>query len=413
MRLRYVALGVAVLGAVAAAALWPRGRQVEVAEVQRAPLTQSVVATGRIATPARIAIGSPLAATVLEVTVREGDRVRAGQVLARLRSDDAVALVSQAEAALSEAQARLTQVERLGQPVAAQQLAQAEANWKVAKAEAERARQLVAQGFYAQSKADDALRNAANAASAVDAARAQLAAQQTGGTEREAAQARVEQSRAQLANAKARAALLTLSAPSAGTVLTRKAEPGDVAAGGKVLLELAEDGETRIYASVDEKNLRFLKPGQKASGVADAFPNQPFAAELYYLAPAVDPLRGTVEIRFRVPQPPAYLRPDMTVSVETVSGHKDATLVLPAEAVREADSAKPWVLAVRDGRAQRVAVNVGLAGIGQVEILSGLKEGDQAILPASGALEGDAVRVRAPRQGKTGGIKEVPQGFSR
>ena len=405
-------LALAAAGAIAAAVLWPRGRDVDVAVVKTAPLTQSVVATGRIATPARIAIGSPIAATVLEITVREGDVVAPGQVLARLRADDAAALVAQAEAARVEAEARLSQVEKLGQPVAAQQLAQAEANLKVAQAEAERACRLVAQGFYAQSKVDDALRNAANAATAVDAARAQLAAQVPGGTEREAARARVDQARAQLANARARAALLTLTAPSAGTVLTRKAEPGDVAAAGKVLLELADAGETRIYATVDEKNLRFLKIGQKAGGVADAFPGQPFDAELYYLAPAVDPQRGTVEIRFRVGKPPAFLRPDMTVSVETVTGHKDSTLVLPAEAVREADSPRPWVLAVRDGVATRVDVGIGLAGIGQVEITSGLADGDQAILPASGALEGDKVRVRPPRKPKVGGL-QVPQGMTK
>ncbi|WP_228111941.1 efflux RND transporter periplasmic adaptor subunit [Zoogloea sp. 1C4] len=412
MKARGLMLALAAAGAIAVAVLWPRGRDVDVAVVKTAPLTQSVVATGRIATPARIAIGSPIAATVLEITVREGDVVVPGQVLARLRADDAAALVAQAEAARVEAEARLTQVEKLGQPVAAQQLAQAEANLKVANAEAERARRLVAQGFYAQSKVDDALRNAANAATAVDAARAQLAAQVPGGTEREAARARVDQARAQLANARARAALLTLTAPSAGTVLTRKAEPGDVAAAGKVLLELADAGETRIYATVDEKNLRFLKIGQKAGGVADAFPGQPFDAELYYLAPAVDPQRGTVEIRFRVGKPPAFLRPDMTVSVETVTGHKDSTLVLPAEAVREADSPRPWVLAVRDGVATRVDVGLGLAGIGQVEITSGLADGDQAILPASGALEGDKVRVRPPRKPKVGGL-QVPQGMTK
>ncbi|MCK6376113.1 MAG: efflux RND transporter periplasmic adaptor subunit [Zoogloea sp.] len=412
MKARGLMLALAAAGAIAVAVLWPRGRDVEVAVVKSVPLTQSVVATGRIATPARISIGSPIAATVLEITVREGEVVAPGQVLARLRSDDAAALVAQAEAARVEAEARLTQVERLGQPVAAQQLAQAEANLKVAQAEAERARRLVAQGFYAQSKVDDALRNAANAATAVDAARAQLAAQAPGGTEREAARARVEQARAQLANARARAALLTLTAPSAGIVLTRKAEPGDVAAAGKVLLELADAGETRIYATVDEKNLRLLTIGQKAAGVADAFPGQPFDAELYYLAPAVDPQRGTVEIRFRVGKPPAFLRPDMTVSVETVTGRKDATLVLPAEAVREADSAHPWVLAVRDGVATRVNVGLGLVGIGQVEITSGLADGDQAILPASGALEGDSVRVRPPRKPKVGGL-QVPQGMTK
>ncbi len=412
MRPRGLILGLVVAAGLAAIVLWPKGREVDVAAVRKAPLTQSVVATGRIATPARIAVGSPVAATVLEVAVREGDAVRPGQVLARLRSDDADALIAQAAAALAEAEARQRQIDRLGRPVAAQQLAQAEANLKVARAEAERARQLVARGFYAQSKADDALRNAANAGLAADTARAQLAAQQPGGTEREAADARFEQARAQLANARARAAALTLTAPAAATVLTRKAEPGDVATAGKVLLELADAGEIRVYATVDEKNLRLLRTGQTARGLADAFPNQPFDAELYYLAPAVDPLRGTVEIRFRVPRPPPFLRPDMTVSVETVTGSKAAALVLPAEAVREPDSARPWVLVARDGLAQRADVNVGLTGIGQVEILAGLAEGDQAILPAAGALDGDPVRIREPKKPKVGGI-QVPQGMTR
>ncbi|MDD2988200.1 MAG: efflux RND transporter periplasmic adaptor subunit [Zoogloea sp.] len=412
MKRRNLILALAAAGLVAAAVLWPRGREVEVVSVTRAALTQSVVATGRIATPARIVIGSPLAATVLEVTVREGDPVRPGQLLARLRADDAEALVSQAAAALAEAEARFVQIESVGRPVAAQQLAQAEANRKVALAEAERARQLVAKGFYAQSKADDALRNAANAASAADTARAQLAAQQAGGSEREAARARVDQARAQLVNARARAAQLTLTAPAAGVVLTRKAEPGDVATAGKVLLELAEAGETRVYATVDEKNLSLLKPGQKARGVADAFPAQPFDAELYYLAPAVDPQRGTVETRFRVPAAPPFLRPDMTVSVETITGHRDATLVLPAEAVRDPDSGKPWVLVARDGIATRAEVGLGLSGIGRVEILTGLAEGDQVLLPAGGALEGDRLRIREARKPKVSGV-QVPQGMTR
>ena len=407
-------LSVALLAAagLAALVLWPRGREVDGVAVRRAPLTQSVVATGRIATPARITVGAPLAATVLAISVREGDSVKPGQVLARLQADDAEALVRQAAAALEEAEARLSQIATVGEPVAAQALAQAEANLHVARREAERSRQLVAQGFYSQSRVDDALRIETNARNALDTTRAQLRAQQRGGTEREAARARVDQARAQLANARARAALLTLTAPSAGTVLSRKAEPGDVTTAGKVLLELAEAGETRVYATVDEKNLRLLALGQKARGVADAFPGTPFEAELYYLAPAVDPQRGTVEIRFRVPAPPAFLRPDMTISVETVTGHRDATLVLPSEALRDADGGAPWVLVARDGVAERVPVQTGLTGIGQVEILNGLVEGDVAILPASGALDGDSVRIRAPRKPKVGGV-QVPQGFSK
>ncbi|RTL37388.1 MAG: biotin/lipoyl-binding protein, partial [Rhodocyclaceae bacterium] len=98
MTRRGLILALAAAGAVAAVLLWPKGREVDVAAVRKAPLTQSVVATGRIVTPARISIGSPLAATVLEVAVREGYKVKDGQVLARLRADDAEALIGQAVA---------------------------------------------------------------------------------------------------------------------------------------------------------------------------------------------------------------------------------------------------------------------------------------------------------------------------
>ncbi|HMZ75889.1 MAG TPA: biotin/lipoyl-binding protein, partial [Rhodocyclaceae bacterium] len=168
-------LSVALLAAagLAALVLWPRGREVDGVAVRRAPLTQSVVATGRIATPARITVGAPLAATVLAISVREGDSVKPGQVLARLQADDADALVRQAAAALAEAEARLSQIATVGEPVAAQALAQAEANLHVARREAERSRQLVAQGFYSQSRVDDALRIETNARNALDTTRAQ------------------------------------------------------------------------------------------------------------------------------------------------------------------------------------------------------------------------------------------------
>jgi HlyD family secretion protein len=402
-----IALGGAlVLGA---AVLWPRAQAVDVVLVQQGPITQSVVATGRVATPARIALGSALAATVLEVAVREGDLVRAGQVLLRLQADDAGALIRQAEAALAEAEARDAQVRSLGEPVAARQLAQAESNLQVARAEAERARQLVAQGFYAQSRVDDALRNEANAQAALEVARVQLRAQRPEGSEQAAARAKVAQAREALANARARAALLTLRAPADGVVLTRKAEPGDVTSPGKVLLELAQAGETRIYGTVDEKNLRLLQVGQTARAVADAYPAQPFEATLYYIAPVVDPQRGTVEIRFRVPAPPAFLRPDMTISVETVTGRQAQTRVLPAEAVRDMDQNHPWVLVLREGKAERVDVQTGLSGVGSVELLKGPEPGEAVILPASGAREGDAVKAREPRKPRTAGLQAVPQ----
>ena len=129
-----------------------------------------------------------------------------------------------------------------------------------------------------------------------------------------------------------------------------------------------------------------------AKAVADAYPGQPFDAQLSYIAPAVDPQRGTVEVRLAVPNPPPFLRPDMTVSVELVGGVKKDTLVLPSGAVRDADREAPWALALQGGRAVRVPVKLGLRGVGAVEILDGLKEGDPVIPQTEKALPGDRVR---------------------
>ena len=77
-----------------------------------------------------------------------------------------------------------------------------------------------------------------------------------------------------------------------------------------------------------------------------------------------------------------------------VIGRNDAALALPLEAVRDVETPEPWVLLARDGEAVKAPVKVGLRGVGRIEITEGLTEGEVAILPAGGALDGDAVRVK-------------------
>ena len=73
---------------------------------------------------------------------------------------------------------------------------------------------------------------------------------------------------------------------------------------------------------------------------ADAFPDSTFAAHVSRVAPVVDPAQGTVEVRFAVPQPPTYLRVDMTISVNVETERRTAALVVPSERDRR-QSARP------------------------------------------------------------------------
>ena len=370
----------------------PGGERVTVVPVVRSAIAQSVVATGRLNAPARLDMAAEVTAQVLSVPVKAGDKVKAGDLLLRLADGEAQASLQQARAALAEAQARLRQQVSVGAPVASQAVVQAEATYEATRREHARTSELVAKGFFAQQKLDDAQRLLDTARSALASARVQSEANQAGGVERTLSATRVDQASAQVALAQARLDRLRIVSPVDATVLSRLVEPGSMAQPGRTLLTLAAQGGLRVEAAIDEKHLRLLTLGMPARAVADAYPGQGFDARLSYIAPAVDPQRGTVEVWLDVTAPPAFLKPDMTVSVELVGGSRSDALVLPSSAVRDTDSPAPWVLLLRGDEAVRQPVTVGLRGVGSVEIADGLKAGDEAIPQTEKALPGDRVR---------------------
>jgi HlyD family secretion protein len=372
-----------------------RGQAVEMVSISRGPMLQSVVTSGRIDSVARMDIASQATARIDSILVREGDAVQAGQVLVRLRDDEAAANLRLAQAAVNEARARLSQLNTVQVPVSVQQLEQARTTAVQAERELVRAQDLLKQGFISQSRVDDAMRQAQSARAQVLAASAQAQGNQVGGAEAMAAQARVEQASANAAAAATRLDSLNLRAPVAATVISRSADPGDTAQAGRVILTLVSGSETRIQTSVDEKNLKYIRLGQTARANADAYPDQPFGAALITIAPAVDALRGTVDLKLRVDKAPAFLRPDMTVSVEIITAQVPDALMLRTDALRRDASGAAFVLVEQDGRAARSNVALGLQGIGTTQILTGLANTDRVILPTSSAAEGDKVRQKS------------------
>ena len=368
------------------------GKAVETVAVKREPLLETVISSGRVITPARVELGAELVGRVVELAVEEGDRVRAGQVLARLRDDELRAANEQARRSVEEAQARIAQLREVARPVAEQSLLQAQANLAQAQAEFERVKTLADAGFYNRSRLDEARRALDAAQAAREAAVAQARGSRPEGVDSRLAEARLAQAHAALAVASAKQANTVIQAPAAGVVVKKWVENGDVVTQGKRLFDLATDGETQIVLQIDEKNLGRLRVGQAASVLADAYPGQPFAAEIFYIAPAVDAEKGSVEVKLRVAAPPAFVKPDMTVSVEIKVGERPGALSLPAAAVREATSAHPWVMLIDAGRATRRPVTLGLRGTGVVEIAAGLKEGEAVIAPVTRVAVGDKVR---------------------
>jgi HlyD family secretion protein len=372
-----------------------RARTVPAYVAERRPLVQRVVASGRVMPPARIELASLSLARVAEIMAREGDQVRAGQLLLRLEDTEARALLAQARARVQESAARLDQVRGVGSRTAGEALRQSQVRVARAERDLERARQLFDAGSGSAAQLDDAEKAVALAQSEAEAASAQAASLADAGPDQRLAAAALRQAQAAEAVARAKLDETRIRAPAPGRVLVRDVDAGDVVPAGKTLLVLAADGETLVTMHPDERNLAFLAPGQEADAAADAFPGRTFRARVTYVAPAVDPARGTVEVRLSVADPPPFLRPDMTVSVNVEVGRRAAALVVPSDAVHDA-ATDPWVLRVSGGRADRGAVKLGFRGDGLVEVLEGLSPGD-AVVPASAGTVGEGTRVRIRR----------------
>ena len=370
-----------------------QGRAVEVVTATTTRLKQSVVVSGRVLAPAKVEVGSTITGRVESVSVDDGDRVAAGQVLIRLEPGELAAALAQAQASERAAESRIRQWRSVGAPNARELLAQAEANARLAESEHVRQTALFAQGFIGQARLDESRRALSIAQSQLAAARSTAAANADDGAERQLLEDQLATARATREAAAAKLAQTRIVAPANGVVLDRTVEPGDIAQPGRVLIELALDGPVRLVAPIDEKNLAVLKPGQLARVSADAFPGTRFDATLDTLSPGIDVQRGTVEAKLSVAAPPPFLRSDMTVSIDIAVADKERALVVPAGALRDVAAPEPSVLVIRGGVATRAGVRIGARTAEHVEILAGLEAGTRVVVDPA-VVAGDRVRER-------------------
>ena len=372
-----------------------RGPQVDALVVQSAPLVRTLQFSARVATLSRVDVGSTVTGRVAQVRVMEGTQVRQGDVLVQLESDELRAALAQAVAAERQAKARLEGLRSTGRTAAQAARAQADASLQAASASLARVQQLVAEGFYSPAQLDEARRAVDVARAQQLGAQAQLQATADAGTEVAQAQAQLALAQAATVAAQARLAQATLVAPADARVLVREVEPGQIVQPGKALLSLALAGPTQLVAQVDERFLEQLQLGQPAWVVADAFAAQRFAARVLSIAPAVDAQRGAIEVKFSIEQAPAFLREDMTLSVEVETARRERTLVLPQAALRgPAGGDQASVLVLQDGRAQARNVRLGLRTLDAVEVLGGLKESDTVLRGHASLQDGQRVRAR-------------------
>lgn len=372
------------------------GPIVSAAPIIRTDFVQTLVASGHVETPFRVSVSSQITGVVAAIPVKEGQRVSAEDVLIRLDDNEAQASVVLAEGQVAQAEARVRQVRDLTLPSAEQSLDEARATLLNAQQIHERARKLFAQGVSTRVAFDDATKNLDVARAQVRSAELTVFTNRPGGADFTVAATQAAQAQATLRAAQARLGYTVIKAARDGVLIWRDVEVGNGVQPGKELMRLSPAGEMQISIQIDEKNLGLIAPGQQALASADAYSKESFPAIVIFINPGVDLQRASVEVKLNVAEPPAYLRQDMTVSVDIEVARRPKTIIVPVADVHDLTTDKPWLLKADRNHARRQPITVGLISAGKAEILTGLNEGDAVVPAASKIREGARLRLRVP-----------------
>lgn len=384
-----------------AGALWYFGLPVllgpimSVETVVRVDFIQSVVASGHVEAEFRVNVGSQITGVVKEIPVAEGQTVKAGDVLIVLDDREARAAVGQAEGIVAQAEARLRQLREITLPSAEEALKQTRATLTNAEQTYERAAKLAVDGFATKAALGDAQKSLDIARAQVRSAELQVFTSRSGGSDYVTAETLLSQARASLAVTQSRLSYTIITAPRDGVLISRDVERGNIVQPSNVLMRLSPAGATLLVVQIDEKNLGLIAIGQVALASSDAFPKETFAARVAYINPGIDLQRASVEVKLLAPSPPAYLRQDMTVSVDIEVARRPGALVVPAASITGPATANPSVLKVAGGRAVRQPVKVGLMSVGKAEIIAGLNAGDLVLSAPAGLKDGSRIRPQS------------------
>jgi len=337
--------------------------KVKLVKVERHDLTAQVYGNGTVEAKVVVGISSKLTGRITELYADQGDRVKRGQLLARLENDDFMQQQLQSAAELNRAGANLN-VELAG-------LEKARANLILAEKNARRFRSLAEKNFVSRLEAeqyettyDVAKEELARSAAALEAARMARTA-----------------SRANLGFARSKLADTLIYAPQDGIIVTRDLEKGATVTQGMSIFTLADPRIIWVKANVDESRLKGVTIGKNARISLRSAPDQPLPGRVARIGRESDRITEELEVDVAFVRPLENFRLGEQSDVYIVTETRKAVPSLPAVALVTKEK-KRGVWVVENGRLKFKAVTVGIEDPGNfLEIVAGL-DGNELIATA-------------------------------
>jgi multidrug efflux pump subunit AcrA (membrane-fusion protein) len=358
----------------------PRPVQVRTEVVSVAPVPDYYEVSGSVAAKVSTVLASQIAGQVTAVHVREGDRIRAGQLLVEIDSRDAAAQASRSRAGRAEAERLLDEVDR-AIASAEQALVAAQAQAELARVTHDRYARLLERNSISRQEYDEAEARHRVAVAQAASANASLEAMRA---RRKAVEARIEQAGADVQAAAVLESYPRVTAPFAGVVTRKMVEVGAMATPGLPMLVLEDERLYRLEASVDETVAPRLAVGDAVPVVLTSLDGLRVEGQLSEIAPAADPASRSVTVKIDLPVVPG-IRSGMFGRAEFVRGERQA-VSLPRSALVERGQLVGVYVVDASGVAHLRMVTTGKQIGERVEVLSGLSAGERVVVESASAV---------------------------
>lgn len=336
---------------------------------------------------------------IVAFSLKEGDIVKKGQIVARLDNEEAELQVKQAGASLRQAREQVGRIQAeidMARESSTAQVAEAKATLDEATQDLLRKQKLFERGMISRQELDAALRAEGVARGRYDNAMANRAQERIKGEELTTARTRIKELEATLELAGLQVAYGTIHAPIDGVVSKKLVEQGEYVMTGTPMFRLTDSRNLYIEVAIDEFDAKYLKLGQAAKVHMDAFPNQDFAGRVTLISPIVigEKLQTrTFLVRVLLDDTSVKIVPGMSADVEIVAQKVSGVISIPTSSIVEKDQRK-MVYVVRDGKAVLTPVTRGITTWNATEITAGLTEGQKIVTNPEILNLKDNVRVK-------------------
>lgn len=348
-------------------------KDVQVSKVTLSSISDYYEATGTVKAKTSTVISANMMGRITAMLVHEGEQVRAGQLLIEIDNRDARTQLEKAQAGLTEAQAAFSETEQAIKAAKAVKNA-AEANEQLAAVTFQRFQNLLDYGSVSKQSYDEAKAKYQVAKAEVERADKTL---QTLVAKKSQVQAKIEQAKADIASARVYVGYARITSPVGGVITTKQAEVGAIATPGVPLLTIDDNSQYRLEAAVEESQLGKARLGNRVQVKIDAIGANELAGTVVEIVPATDPSSRSYTVKIALPAN-GLLRSGLYGLARFPSGAKQA-IAVPQNAMIQRGQLTSVFVVDDAGIAHLRLVKAGKVSEGQIEILSGLSEGERIV----------------------------------